>query len=81
MSNIEKQAEVYALVAEMHAIIFETESMKVLNTEREKRGFPVCYDQRCFLEMANRIRSVAEELRKIRECEGGSNEDEKVLHL
>ncbi len=62
---IKTQAQMFALVAEMHAVLVSVEGMKAANTERENQGFTLAYPESAFVDASKEIENIEEHLSKI----------------
>lgn len=62
--TVRMQAQMYALVAEMHAINASVEGMKAANTERESQGYAFAYDESVFDDARKELEEIATALRE-----------------
>ena len=61
--EIRQNAQLYALVAEMHGVNAGIEGMKVANAERESQGYAMAYDEKSFNEAEKALCIIAERMR------------------
>lgn len=57
--TIRMQAQMFALVAEMNAILVSIEGMKAANTERESQGLALAYPESIFNDASKDIEGIA----------------------
>ena len=62
--TVRMQAHLYALVADIQAVVADIEGMKALNTYRESRGETIAYDDSHFLESRRELETIAQKLRE-----------------
>jgi len=62
-AEIRMQAQLYALVAEMQAVIVGVEGMKAANIERENQGYALAYDEKAFVDASVEIETLAARMR------------------
>jgi hypothetical protein len=60
---VRMQAQMFALVAEMNAILVSVEGMKAANTERESQGFALAYPESIFNDASKDLEGIATALR------------------
>ena len=62
--TVRMQAHLYALVADIQAVVADIEGMKALNTYRESRGETIAYDDSHFFESRHELETIAQKLRE-----------------
>ena len=62
--EIKMQAQMYALVAEMHSILVSVEGMKADNAERESHGYAQAWPGKIFAEASDELKVIATVLRE-----------------
>lgn len=62
---VRMQAEMFALVAEMHSEVASIEAMKAANQNRIDRNETIAYDESCFLNSQIAITKISTRLREL----------------
>ena len=60
---VRMQAQMYALVADMNAIIADIKGMEAANTERESHGYTLAYPESVFVNASKDLKDIATGLR------------------
>lgn len=61
---VRMQAQMFALVAEMHSEVASIEAMKAANQERIDRNEAIAYDESCFSDAQIALTKIASRLRE-----------------
>lgn len=57
-AEIRMQAQLYALITEMHRLVATIEGMKAANYERSEAGYALAYSERNFAEVCDELDDV-----------------------